>query len=123
MPNTAKFWIVWEPDNPRPPTKRHDTLDDATKEAERLARRHRGKTFVVLEALATRTVDDMKRVELEAELIPKKGDPVEFGTFQFDAETINRVLNGRFGSRSVPPRPSPSCPLCDPDYASDDLPF
>ncbi len=58
------FWLVWNPHGSTPPRCRHDSIESATLEAERLAREHRGDHFFVLEAKAERFVDDMVRVEL-----------------------------------------------------------
>lgn len=57
------FWMVWNHDG-RAPTYRHASLDSAVREAERLAREHAGETFVVLEAVEARRVDDMLRLKL-----------------------------------------------------------
>lgn len=139
MPTTAKFWTVWELDGSKTPTRRHETFDSAITEAERLARKVRGRTFVVLEALATRTVDDMKRVELEAEPMPREGQSVEdlAGYYRHlerldQAEdrarpacyaTVKAIQDARSHMFGEPLRPSPSCPLCDPVSEDDDLPF
>lgn len=55
------FWLVWSPKGERPPKYRHFTVGAATTEAERLARLHPGQTFVVLQSVAARTVDNMVR--------------------------------------------------------------
>lgn len=44
------FWLVWNPRN-RPPLVRHPTELVARAEAERLARKHPGDTFYVLQAI------------------------------------------------------------------------
>lgn len=121
MPANAKFWIVWKQDDPRPPTKAHTDYDSAVQEAERLARKHRGRTFVVLEALATRTVDDMKRVELEAEPEPNEAMDAAYGNLQTFRDALRRYV--RVTPDMSPLYPPPLCPLCDPDYPGDDLPF
>jgi hypothetical protein len=59
------FWLVWSPTGDKPPTFRHETEQAATLEAERLARDHRGRLFVVLEAKSARRVDDMVRTTFE----------------------------------------------------------
>lgn len=61
----ATFWLVWNPKG-RAPTHRHASEASATDEAERLARVNRGETFVVLESVCSRQVDDMVRVSLRA---------------------------------------------------------
>jgi len=51
------FWMVYGLDQ-GPPTWKHPSAHAATREAERLARLHPGKTFIVLEAIgAVRKVD------------------------------------------------------------------
>ncbi len=59
----ATFWLVWNPNN-RNPTHRHSSEASATSEAERLARLHPGETFVVLESVCARRVDDMLRLDM-----------------------------------------------------------
>lgn len=59
----APFWLVWNP-NGRSPTYKHPSVECATAEAERLARIHPGQTFVVLESVRARRVDDMLRIEM-----------------------------------------------------------
>lgn len=59
----APFWFVWNPDG-RNPARRHLTVSSAINEAERLARLHPGQTFVVLESVCARRVDDMLRIEM-----------------------------------------------------------
>ncbi|MDX9896338.1 MAG: hypothetical protein RBS34_12870 [Desulfofustis sp.] len=44
------FWLVWNP-NGRQPLVRHPTEEVARREAERLARKHPGDTFYVLQAM------------------------------------------------------------------------
>jgi hypothetical protein len=52
----AKFWMVYVPDNGSNPTVRHPTLELATEEAERLARKT-GKQAFVLQAVAVSEVE------------------------------------------------------------------
>lgn len=47
MAETPPYWLVWREDG-SPPTYRHRGPIEAQKEAERLARAHPGKSFVVL---------------------------------------------------------------------------
>jgi hypothetical protein len=65
--NYAPFWFVWNPDG-RAPSFRHQTIESATQEAERLARLNPGNTFVVLESVCARRVDDMLRIEMRPDL-------------------------------------------------------
>ena len=57
------FYLVWNPGG-GPPTVRHDSEAAAVREAERLAREHPTMTFVVLETVCARRVDNMQRTEL-----------------------------------------------------------
>ena len=59
---TQKFWVVWCRGG-SPPTVPHPTVVAAEREAERLARDHRGQTFVVLEALRSVTRTDVTWAE------------------------------------------------------------
>ena len=47
-----RFWLVWSPTGPTPPSFRHPTELSASKEAERLAREYPGNSFYTLEAKA-----------------------------------------------------------------------
>lgn len=69
MPSTVReaFYLVWCEDG-NPPTFKHDTLESATQEAERLARKNPGRTFVVLQAYSARCVDSMQRIDFAVEL-------------------------------------------------------
>jgi hypothetical protein len=58
------FWLVWCPENGAP-THKHETKESAGKEAERLARKYRGSTFVVLQSLHECLVDDLRTIEHE----------------------------------------------------------
>lgn len=50
-PAVNHFFIVWSPEGKTPPRIRHETREDATAEAERLARSNPGDFFYVLESL------------------------------------------------------------------------
>lgn len=52
MNKFAPFWLVWSPTGKTPPSRRHDLKEEATTEAERLARATPGAEFYVLEAHA-----------------------------------------------------------------------
>jgi hypothetical protein len=70
MSNTSAqqaFWLVWN-ENGRVPMYRHDTLESAQTEAERLARANPGETFYVLEAVGLRVVDNMKRIDFRKDV-------------------------------------------------------
>ena len=63
MQNNEPFWVVWNPKG-NAPTYQHGTLDQATSEAERLARTNPGQTFIVLESVTALVVDNIKRTDL-----------------------------------------------------------
>lgn len=46
-----KFWMVYNVSGHGAPTKQHETLEDAQREASRLARHHMGNHVVVLEVV------------------------------------------------------------------------
>ena len=48
--STQKFWAVWRIDGGSPPHKRHDTLEAAKAEAERLAM-NQSSEYYVLESI------------------------------------------------------------------------
>lgn len=52
----AKFWMVWH-NNGSVPTAKHETLEKAKSEAERLAKKHK-QTFFVLESVAVCVVQE-----------------------------------------------------------------
>ncbi len=61
MSNTLKyapFWLVWNP-NGKSPTYRHHSEASAVAESERLASAYPGETFIVLESICGRRVDNM----------------------------------------------------------------
>ncbi len=60
------FWFVWNPDG-RSPQFRHSREASAISEAERLARENPGHTFVVLESVCARRVDDMLRIAMRSD--------------------------------------------------------
>lgn len=62
----ASFWMVWNPEG-RAPTYRHTSEGSAKTEAERLARANPGQTFVVLESVCARRVDDMICIDMRAD--------------------------------------------------------
>jgi hypothetical protein len=59
----SAFWIVWSPTGHKSPSFRHQSIQAATTEAERLATAHPGQLFVVLEPVAARRVDSMIRTQ------------------------------------------------------------
>lgn len=63
----APFWFVWNPAG-RNPQHRHDSRELAITEAERLARNHPGETFIVLQSVCARRVDNMQRIDMRPDL-------------------------------------------------------
>jgi len=45
-----KFWMIWNPGNMQPRVQ-HESLESAKLEAERLARKHPGEDYIVLESV------------------------------------------------------------------------
>lgn len=62
----APFWFVWCPEG-NSPRHKHPSEALAISEAERLARENPGRTFVVLESVCARRVDDMLRLNMRPE--------------------------------------------------------
>ena len=58
--------MVWNPDR-YTPTRKHDAIDKANREAERLARENQGQTFIVLESVLAVVVDNLHRTNLRPE--------------------------------------------------------
>ena len=65
MANEKRFWMVWNPGN-RAPSFKHKTQDAAKQEAERLAKLHPGKEFVVLQSVGTVRTRETEWVEHDA---------------------------------------------------------
>lgn len=65
MQNPKAFFLVWCPTGTKSPRFRHETYEDAVKEAERLAKDVPGQEFYVLCAETMRKVDNMTRVYFE----------------------------------------------------------
>lgn len=63
MGNDSQFWMVL---GDGPPLVRHCSRADAEVEARRLASIHRGRRFVVLEAVTAFEIEDVRRIELTA---------------------------------------------------------
>ena len=66
-PTGKKFWMVYAPDGGAP-TREHDHSDLAETEAQRLARAHPGRTFVVLEATKAFRKTDVEEIPLSEEI-------------------------------------------------------
>jgi hypothetical protein len=62
MSNQA-FWFVWNEGGDAPRHK-HPSFGSASDEAERLAKLHRGQTFVVLQSVVAMLVSDVQRIDL-----------------------------------------------------------
>jgi hypothetical protein len=56
---TEKFWLVWNESMGGKSTVKHPTRESAEREAERLARNHRGWKFAVMENIAVVSVTDV----------------------------------------------------------------
>lgn len=56
------FWVVWRMDGGAP-TYKHESRQSAELEAERLARNHRGSTFVVLESMCAKVTNDVVSID------------------------------------------------------------
>jgi hypothetical protein len=50
----CEFWMVWTKHGKRPPRYAHSTYQSAEAEVERLARKHPGRKFFILEAVSKR---------------------------------------------------------------------
>jgi hypothetical protein len=57
------FWFVWNV-NGNAPRYQHASPTSAVTEAERLARANPGETFVVLQSVCARCVNDMQKIDL-----------------------------------------------------------
>lgn len=57
------FWLVWNPERNAPRVK-HEHRSLAVAEAERLARMNPGETFIVLETVTARCVENMQRIDM-----------------------------------------------------------
>lgn len=69
MHNDSKFWMVWD-DGGHSPTHKHASRELAQQEAERLAKKVRGRRFVVLEAVAACCVTEVHWTALIDEEMP-----------------------------------------------------
>ena len=56
------FWLVWHLDGGVPSYK-HESRRSAESEAERLARLHRGQTFVVMESMCGKVSNDVISID------------------------------------------------------------
>ena len=57
--DNKKFWMVWNP-NKQHPRFKHDSLEQAEKEAERLAKENQNQKYIVLEAVNYKLVETEK---------------------------------------------------------------
>lgn len=65
-----KFWVVWQPESGAP-TYRHDSLESAQREAERLAEASQTREFYVLEAMSVSKKVTVQTVDLrDPEILP-----------------------------------------------------
>lgn len=63
MKITSPFWFVWNP-TAHVPQYHQRSLHDAKCEAERLARKFPGETFIVLQSVISVVVDNIQRTDL-----------------------------------------------------------
>jgi hypothetical protein len=63
-----RFWIVWNPKFSTPPSVQHQTIEDARREATRLAQLNPDHLFFVLEAISYCEMKTVQWVDLEVEL-------------------------------------------------------
>lgn len=68
------FWLVWCL-NGNTPTRMHDSLDSACREAERLARANNGNTFVVMQSYGAAVVNPVTKIDLRPEEGPRDDIP------------------------------------------------
>jgi len=61
--NNSGFWFVWN-ENGNAPTHKHDYFQLAEKEAERLAKMHRGQTFIVLQSVCALVVNEVQKTDM-----------------------------------------------------------
>ena len=80
-----KFWMVWRKDD-RTPVFQHETLECARREAERMAEKHPGAEFIVLEAVSVSTTKQVKTYPL----IDKDEFPIKvtMAPYEYDREKI-----------------------------------
>lgn len=57
------FWLVWSPEGSNP-KHCHGTLDDAKKEAKRLAKLMQGTRFFVVESVSSFVTNDIQETDL-----------------------------------------------------------
>ena len=59
-----EFWLVWNPQGNRPPSRMHISAGSAAREAERLAAQNPGNSFYVLHAIEARRTPPVEVVVL-----------------------------------------------------------
>jgi hypothetical protein len=65
-----KFWVVWQPQS-GPPNYRHESIESATREAERLAEVSQTREFYVLEAVSVSKKVTVQTTTLrDSEILP-----------------------------------------------------
>lgn len=65
------FYIVWNPDGPHAPRKKHCSASIAEGEAERLALENPGQTFFVMQAtMSARTSKPVEVVRFDTDIMP-----------------------------------------------------
>ena len=66
---THPFWFVWNPNN-RIPQYEHQSYINAEFEAKRLAQKHPGEQFIVLQSIRSFTVNNINEIDLAPDEIP-----------------------------------------------------
>ena len=70
--NEQQFWLVWNPESNRPPTRQHLSAESAGDEADRLAAYAPGQSFYVLHAVE---VHRTAHAPVEAIVLTKPDEP------------------------------------------------
>lgn len=65
--NSTPIWLVWN-QNGSSPSYQHHSIDSATSEAERLARRNPGERFIVLESVAAYQINNLVRINMRPDV-------------------------------------------------------
>ncbi|MCM2441162.1 hypothetical protein HGO34_15680 [Agrobacterium vitis] len=106
-PNPARFYMVFNP-AANPPTYMHGGKQSAIDEAKRLASKHHGQRFFVLEAVEAYQVDlpEPRRIELGGNAL-RFQDPSRFS----HEEIIEKTLIAEERLHQMRPRP----PVADKD--------
>lgn len=98
-----KFWVLWQPDYPMPPKVKYDSLEQARKVAESMAKKEPGKTFYVMEAtaayLVSHNVTATDLLESTAARVQREVDAQRAAYSQGYATAKPAVITGTKGFR------------------------